>query len=136
FYAVFSSVMLLINTVWLSTQGIFGEKMWAVNANFSGSPDAYWASNVLAWYKDTGTAAITVLQLMTGSLMIYRRRMIWDGYRVTVVPVMPWLGALALGILVPVTSSSLGENFFSGIAAQLGSIAYYTRPLHNLAHAW
>ncbi|KAF8121022.1 hypothetical protein EV363DRAFT_1135170, partial [Boletus edulis] len=120
FYAIFSRVMLLINTVWSSTQGILGEKMRAVNANFSGGPDAYWASNVSAWYKDTGTAAITVLQLMTDGLTIYRCRMIWDSYQATAVLVMLWLGALALGVLVPVTLSSLGENFFSGIAAQLG----------------
>ncbi|KAG6371280.1 hypothetical protein JVT61DRAFT_9747 [Boletus reticuloceps] len=125
FYVLFSSVMLLMITVWLSTQAIFGEEMWIVNANFSGGPDAYWARNVSAWYMDMGTTAIIILQLMTDGLMIYRCRMISDSYRVIVVPVILWLGTLVLGILVLVMSSSPGEDFFSGIAAQLG-IAYYS----------
>ena len=70
FYASFSSVMLLMITIWVSTQAIFGEKMWLVDAGFPGGPDAYWASNVSVWYMDLGTTAITVLQLMTDGLMV------------------------------------------------------------------
>ncbi|KAF8132494.1 hypothetical protein EV363DRAFT_109591 [Boletus edulis] len=125
FYAIFSSVMLLIITVWVSTQAIFGEEMWIVNAKFSGGPDAYWARNASIWYMDIGTTAVIILQLMTDGLMIYRCWMIWDSYRVMVVPVILWLGTLVLGILIIIMSSSSGGNFFSGVAAQLG-IAYYS----------
>jgi hypothetical protein len=70
FYAIFSTVMLLLITIWVSTQAIFGEKMWLVDAGFPGGPDAYWASNASIWYMDLGTTAITVLQLMTDGLMV------------------------------------------------------------------
>ncbi|KAF8548726.1 hypothetical protein OG21DRAFT_1422559 [Imleria badia] len=124
FYVTFSSVMLLMITIWVSTQAVFGEKMWLIDAAFPGGPDAYWAANVSVWYMDLGTTAITVLQLMTDGLMIYRCRIIWDSYRVVLVPAIMWLGTLVLGIMVIVTSSLPGGNFFSGIAAQLG-LAYY-----------
>lgn len=70
FYVTFSSVMLLMITVWVSTQAIFGEKMWLIDAGLPGGPDAYWAANVSIWYMDMGTTAITVLQLMTDGLMV------------------------------------------------------------------
>lgn len=70
FYVVFSTVMLVMITTWVSTQAIFGEKMWIEDASFPGGPDAYWAANVSVWYMDLGTAAITILQLMTDGLMV------------------------------------------------------------------
>ena len=63
-------MMLLMITIWISTQAIFGEKMWLEDANFPGGPDSYWASNISVWYMDWGTTAITVLQLMTDALMV------------------------------------------------------------------
>jgi len=124
FYAVYSSVMLLMITIWVSTQAVFGEMMWLENASFPGGPDAYWATNVSVWYMDLGTTAITILQLMTDALMIYRCRMLWDSYQVIFLPVILWLATLVLGILVIWTSSSPGGNFFNGVAAQLG-LTYY-----------
>lgn len=69
-YAIFSTVMLLMITLWVSTQAVFGEEMWLVNAGYPGGPDAYWASYASVWYMDLGTTAITVLQLMTDGLMV------------------------------------------------------------------
>lgn len=70
FCAIFSSVMLFLITIWVSTQAVFGEKMWLEDAPFPGGPDAYWASNVSIWYMDFGTTAVAVLQLMTDALMV------------------------------------------------------------------
>ncbi|KAI9566084.1 hypothetical protein HD554DRAFT_2194648 [Boletus coccyginus] len=124
FYTSFSSVMLLMITIWVSTQAVFGEKMWLEDAGFPGGPDAYWASNASVWYMDFGTTAVIVLQLMTDGLMIYRCWMIWDSYRVIIVPTIMWIGTFVLGILVIFTSSSPGGNFFSGVAARLGLVYY------------
>lgn len=69
-YAIFSSVMVLMLTLYVSTQAVFGEKMWLEDANFPGGPDAFWASNASIWYMDLGTTAVVVLQLLTDALMV------------------------------------------------------------------
>lgn len=76
FYAAFSTVMLLMTSLWIPTQAVFGEKMWLEDTNYPGGVDAYWTANDTVWYMDLGTAAIAVLQLMTDGLMV---RMIPDG---------------------------------------------------------
>lgn len=83
-YAIFSSVMLLMLTIWVATQAIFGEKMWLEDAGYPGGPDAYWAANNADWYMDFGTTAITVLQLMTDGLMVrIGSRTEWKGGMLT-----------------------------------------------------
>jgi len=125
FYAIFSTVMLFLITIWVSTQAVFGEEMWLVNAGYPGGFDAYWQANASVWYQDMGTTAVTILQLMTDGLMIHRCRMICGSNRVIIVPAIVWLGSLVLGIMVVVLSSSPGGNFFVGLTAKLG-LAYYS----------
>ncbi|KAH0828729.1 hypothetical protein J3R83DRAFT_3141 [Lanmaoa asiatica] len=144
FYAIFSTLMLFMITIWVSTQAIFGEKIWLLEANFPESLNAYRPANISVWYMDIGTAAVTVLQLMTDALMIYRCRMIWNSYHAVIIPSILWVGTLGaddslsvhwgminrlpkqvLGILVIWTSNVPGGNFFSGVTYQLG-LAYYS----------
>ena len=112
FYAFFSSMMVFLVTVWVATQAIFGEQMWLIDPNFPGGPDAYWKTNISDWYMDWGTTAVITLQLMTDALMvrytprcqdpcslsclfqIYRCRIIWNSYRVIIIPIILWLVTL------------------------------------------
>ncbi|KAF8443961.1 hypothetical protein L210DRAFT_3533263 [Boletus edulis BED1] len=125
FYALFSSTMVLLVTVWVATSAVFGEKMWLLDSNFPGGPDAYLQENISVWYLDWGTTSVILLQLMTDGLMIYRCRILWDSYLAIVVPVILWLSTLVMGVLVDWSSSSPGGDFFTGKSAQL-ALAYYT----------
>ncbi|KAG6376837.1 hypothetical protein JVT61DRAFT_1863 [Boletus reticuloceps] len=142
FYALFSSTMVFLVTVWVATSAVFGEKMWLLDSNFPGGPEAYLQENISVWYLDWGTTSVILLQLMTDGLMvrheqgrqnvcsfggfqIYRCRILWDSYLAIVVPVILWLSTLILGVLVDWSSSSPGGDFFTGKSAQL-ALAYYT----------
>ncbi|KAG9311427.1 hypothetical protein JVU11DRAFT_8540 [Chiua virens] len=125
FYTVFSSIMLFLVTVWISTEAFFTEKMWILDSSYPSGPDQYWKDNSSVWYMDLGTTAAVLLQLVTDALMIYRCRIIWNSYRAIVIPIILWLASLVLGVLVDWTSSSPGGDFFAGISSQLG-FAYYT----------
>ena len=70
FYALFSSMMVFLVTVWIATQAMFGEKMWLIDSDFPGGPDAYWKTNISVWYMDWGSTAVIMLQLMTDALMV------------------------------------------------------------------
>ncbi|KAH0833921.1 hypothetical protein J3R83DRAFT_11106 [Lanmaoa asiatica] len=125
FYALFSSMMLFSVTVWVVTQAIFNQKMWLLESDFPGGPDAYWKANASNWYVDWGTIVIFMLQLMTDALMIYRCLIIWDSYRVVVIPIILWLTTLALAIIIGRTVYEPGGDIFTGFASRLG-LAYYT----------
>lgn len=104
--------MLLLITIWMAVQAIFGQHMWLLDADFSGGPDAYWEANIGVWYMDWATMTIIVLQLMTDALMVrrvhtyryvgllewfqtYRCLVIWNSYRAIAAPVLLWLATLS-----------------------------------------
>ena len=70
YYAVFSTLMLLLVTVWISTDAIFGQEMWLLNRNYPGGPMAYAEAHIATVYVDFGTTAIFILQQMTDGLMV------------------------------------------------------------------
>jgi len=124
FYALFSSMMVFLITVWVAAQAVFGHNMW-FDRDFPGGPDAYWKANIDDWYMDLGAVAVIILQLMTDALMIYRCRIIWNSNRVIVVPIILWLATLTLSALVAWVTSFPGSNFITGVAAQF-SLAYWS----------
>ncbi|KAF8549710.1 hypothetical protein OG21DRAFT_1420900 [Imleria badia] len=125
FYAAFSTVMLVLITIWVAALAMFGQKMWLLDRNYPGGPMAYHTANSSSLYMDCGRMALIILQQMTDALMIYRCRIVWGSHRVVVVPSMLWLVNLGLGILLSWTSSMPGTTFFSGIAARFG-LAYFS----------
>lgn len=88
FYAIFSSAMLLISTIWVSVQTIFCGKMWLQDLGSSGL-DAFWAENDSSWYMDLGSMSLVVLQFMTDGLMVWYTQwqlfILTDGSRSTAV---------------------------------------------------
>ncbi|KAF9223135.1 hypothetical protein BS17DRAFT_155553 [Gyrodon lividus] len=125
FYAFFSTMMLFLITVWVVTQAMFGENVWVQNGDHAGGPGEYWAAHISDWYMNLGGTAIIVLQLMTDALMIYRCRIVWNSYRIIIVPSILWVATLGLGIMVDWASSSPGNDIFTGLALILG-LAYWS----------
>lgn len=70
FLVVFSTVLLILNTIYWTTQTYFGEQMWIVHADYPGGMDAYLADNVAVWYQTWGSAAVMVSNLMADALMV------------------------------------------------------------------
>lgn len=46
FCATFSSIVLLISTMWVFVQAVFCGKMWLEDINFPSDADVFWATNV------------------------------------------------------------------------------------------
>ncbi|KIJ16222.1 hypothetical protein PAXINDRAFT_11251 [Paxillus involutus ATCC 200175] len=133
FYAFFSTIMLFLISVWLVTQVIFNERMWIEFRDYPGGPGQYWSDHISDWYIDFGSTAMIVLQLMTDALMIYRCRIVWNSYRVIIVPSILWVATLALGVAVDWVSSTPGGDLFSGLASILGMAYYSTSVFLNAA---
>ncbi|KAF9242557.1 hypothetical protein BU15DRAFT_43940 [Melanogaster broomeanus] len=125
FYAFFSSIMFFLITVWLVTQILFGEEMWIENQDYPGGPAEYWEVHISDWYIDFGGTAVIVLQLMTDALMINRCRIVWNSYRVIIVPSILWVATLGLGSMVKWSTAPSGGTIFSGLAS-IYALSYYT----------
>ena len=95
FFVSFSTLMLVLITIYIITQSILGGEMWIVNANYPGGSAAYLAANASDWYQTMGTTSSVILQLMSDGLLVSRFCDNWwlaDIYGLIDIPV---LGCLA-----------------------------------------
>ena len=108
-YAIFSSVMILLTTVWICTQGHFGEVLWVLGRTRPCDPGS---EDESGWYFGCGPVAAMLLQLMTDALtvrldstkrfetdvswtQIYRCWMAWGTPFVVAVPLVLWVITLS-----------------------------------------
>lgn len=77
FLIVFSTVLLVLNTIYWTTQAYFGQQMWVVHADYPGGMDAFLAAYVAVWYQTWGSAAVMVSNLMADALMVSVAR-VWE----------------------------------------------------------
>ena len=69
-FLLFSTALLLLNTVFVATEAVFGEEMWITNADYPGGMDAYLGDFANVWYQTFGTAASIVLNLLSDGLLV------------------------------------------------------------------
>ncbi|KAI9573781.1 hypothetical protein HD554DRAFT_2166553 [Boletus coccyginus] len=132
FYQVFSTVMLVLTTVWVAAGSRFGQELWVLGQNYPGGPIAYGLAHTSDLYNVVSGAASIVLQLMADFLMAYRCRIVWGSYRAIIIPTILWIATFVLGTLIVWTSSIPQTIIFNGRAAELG-LAYYSTSV--LLHA-
>ena len=69
-YMAFSTALLVLITIYLSTEAIFGQEMWIVHADYPGGSASYQADHAAVWYQTLGTVASVVLNLMSDGLLV------------------------------------------------------------------
>ncbi|KAN0082992.1 hypothetical protein V8E55_008787 [Tylopilus felleus] len=125
-HMLFSIVMLVLITISVSTNVIFGEDVCISHSDYPGGDSAYWSStSSTIWYKSLGRAANFVLQLMTDALLIHRCRAIWNNTLAIIVPLLLWLASLVLGGVQMWMFDFVVVTFLPE-SATLISLAYYS----------
>ncbi|EMD32027.1 hypothetical protein CERSUDRAFT_33424, partial [Gelatoporia subvermispora B] len=124
FLACFSTALLFLITIYISTEAVFGEEMWIVHAADPGGPVLYFEENASIWYQTWGTVAALMLNWLADGLMIYRCYVISNNFYVVTFPLFLFVATWALGILEVWASGSPGTNFFKGKATQI-ELAYF-----------
>ncbi|KAI0325798.1 hypothetical protein GY45DRAFT_1374472 [Cubamyces sp. BRFM 1775] len=112
----FSTVLVLLNTIFWTTQAYFGEMMWIVHSDYPGGADAYWIDFGSVWYQTWGMAACVVCNLLNDAFLVYRCFVIWNSRRIIVFPGILWLASLAFSIGLLYESGRPDGNYFAGIA--------------------
>ncbi|KAG1852606.1 hypothetical protein C8R48DRAFT_611670 [Suillus tomentosus] len=123
FYMVFSTILVFLITIFVTTRLVSGQEMWINHPGYPGGASAYFNANMSAWYLTMSAVASTLLQLMTDGLLILRCFTVWRrSYSVLFVPCCLWLSSLVLGILNLITSASPQHNFYEGLKAHVGLV--------------
>ncbi|KAI0710873.1 hypothetical protein C8Q76DRAFT_798391 [Earliella scabrosa] len=118
-----SSGQLVMITISLIVQCFFGEAMWITNENYPGGTAAYFGAHASVWYETLGSAACVVLSLMSDGFLIYRTYVVWNDWRVAVIPCMLYCGTAGLGIATCYISGKPGADFFLNLSADI-ALAY------------
>lgn len=70
FYAIFSTVMFILITVWVTAVSSFGQRIWLLHRNYPGGPMAYHKANSSGLHMDLGRFSLAILQQMADALMV------------------------------------------------------------------
>ena len=69
-FMAFNGASLLLNTVYVATEAVFGQEMWIEYASYPGGQNAYLRDHESVWYQTLGTSASIVLNLLSDALMV------------------------------------------------------------------
>lgn len=92
-----STSLLLLITVYVVVQIIFGEEMWITHANYPGGSAAYLSDNAAVWYQTFGSAASIVLNLMSDGLLVSTRLHICVWKCMRLIGLYSFTAAMSLG---------------------------------------
>ena len=73
FYAAFSTALLVLITIYMSTEAEFGQEMWIIHSKDPGGPAAFFTNNVNIWYQTMGTTASVILIMLSDGLLVRAR---------------------------------------------------------------
>ncbi|KAI0777554.1 hypothetical protein BD413DRAFT_182180 [Trametes elegans] len=121
FLVVFTTIILVLITIYWTTQAFFGQQMWVVHAEYQGGMDAYLEDHAAVWYQTWGSAAVMTSNLMSDALMLYRLYVIWDNRAMVVFPSIIWLSSLACCLALLYYSGRPDGNYFAGIATKFAT---------------
>ncbi|KZT04301.1 uncharacterized protein LAESUDRAFT_703678 [Laetiporus sulphureus 93-53] len=126
FFMVYSTVMLLLLTVDVSTNAVWGEQMWITFRDEPGGVPEFIATHITVWYEQLSSTSVVALIFMSDALLIYLCFILW-GSRLTIVvlPILIYVAAFALSICELVSAGVPGGDFFAGKSVHFG-VPYYS----------
>jgi hypothetical protein len=70
FFAIYSTILLLLITVDVSVNAVWGELMWIEGRNGPGGVPGFIATQTAAWYQTMGSAAVVIMIFMGDALLV------------------------------------------------------------------
>lgn len=70
FFAIYSTILLLLLTVDISVNAVWGELMWIVGRNGPGGVPGFIATQTSAWYQTMGSTAVVCMIFMGDALLV------------------------------------------------------------------
>lgn len=125
FFAVYSTVLILLLTIDISCNAIWGEQMWITFRNGPGGVPGFIVAQTSVWYETLGSASGVAIIFMGDALLLYRLFIIYGSkYIVILLPSIAYLAAFSLAIIELVLAGRPGGNFFGGRTLNFGTPYY------------
>ncbi|KAF9449999.1 hypothetical protein P691DRAFT_758591 [Macrolepiota fuliginosa MF-IS2] len=126
FFALYSTALLLLLTIDISCNAVWGEVMWIQGRNHQGGVVGWFIEEVSVWYQTLGSTSVVAMIFMGDALLLHRLFVIWNGnWWIMVFPILAYLAAFSLAIIELVIAGKPGGNFFGGRTINFGT-PYYT----------
>ncbi|KAE9393402.1 hypothetical protein BT96DRAFT_887315 [Gymnopus androsaceus JB14] len=121
FYVTYGAVLMMLVTIAVTTDGLWGEFMWIDDRNFPGGPLGYFSATTSMWMNVFGSAADATANILVDGLLLYRCYMIW-GSKLWIVafPCLMYMASSVLVIITVVESALPGASLLNGTAANFG----------------
>jgi len=124
FFFIYSTVLLILVTIDMATNAVWGEIMW-IDKRTDPGVATFIVEDLSIWYQIMGSTTVVIMVLLGDALLLYRLFVIWgSNYWVVVLPGIIYCATLALGILELVSAFKPGGFFFSGKAVNFGTPYY------------
>ncbi|PPQ89969.1 hypothetical protein CVT25_009609 [Psilocybe cyanescens] len=126
FFAIYSTLLLLLLTIDISVNAVWGEQMWITFRDGPGGVPGFIATQTSVWYQTLGSTSVVAIIFLGDALLLYRLYVIYgQSYLVIAFPVLIYLAAFSLAIIELVLAGKPGGNFFHGKTINFGT-PYYT----------
>ncbi|GAW03173.1 hypothetical protein LENED_004874 [Lentinula edodes] len=121
FYVYYGAVLIMMVTIAVITDALWGEYMWIDHRDVSGGPLAYFEATTSMWMNVLGSAADATANIMGDGLLLYRCYMIWgSNLWVVAFPCCIYLASSVLVVITVVESALPGAFLLNGTAANFG----------------
>ncbi|EGO00656.1 hypothetical protein SERLA73DRAFT_105004 [Serpula lacrymans var. lacrymans S7.3] len=125
FFLLYSTALLVLVSIDIATNAVWGEMMWINGQDRVGGVPAFIAEEVSVWYETLSSTSVVALIFLGDALLIYRLFILWESsYLVVIFPVLVYFGAFALAIIELVSAGVPGGDFFAGKSVNFG-VPYY-----------
>jgi hypothetical protein len=126
FFATYSTIFLVLITMDIAINAIWGEFLWIDGPDSPGGTLAWFNNNVNVWYQAMGSTTSPIMIFMGDALLIYRLFILYgSSYYVIALPLLAYFTAIAFAIIQLFVSFSPSGNFFSHSTINWG-IPYYS----------
>ncbi|KAF8167189.1 hypothetical protein B0H34DRAFT_4215 [Crassisporium funariophilum] len=126
FFALYSTVLVMLLTIDISANAVWGEQMWITFRDAPGGVPAFIGTQVSVWYQTLGSTSVVAMIFMGDALLLYRLYVIYgSNIWVVVFPILAYLAAFSLAIIELVLAGKPGGDFFHGQTINFGT-PYYT----------
>jgi len=117
--------MVLLSTINVSCNAIFGEEMWITHRDDPGGVQIFLDTEVSVWYETLASAAVITCVFMGDALLLHRLFHVYSSrFVVLAAPLAAYITAFVFAVIQVVVSGEPDGNFFGIKTIKIG-VSYY-----------
>ncbi|KDR85990.1 hypothetical protein GALMADRAFT_54226 [Galerina marginata CBS 339.88] len=126
FCSIYSTIMVMLSTIDVACNAIWGEEMWITYRDRPGGVPEYITTRVSVWYETLGSVSVVCSVFMGDALLVYRTFLVYGRRPAFIaIPGVLYLAGLGLAINQLLVAGEPHGNFFGPESVKF-AVSYYT----------